>query len=539
MRTLVGAAIVITFPFLIFAADYSGSAFIVRDPIISDGGSRSTSNNFELYSGFGQTAIGTSTSSSFEIRSGFLYYPAKSVVTAIPGNEQVGMHWSPTTGASIYDVGQAATSGGSYTFTTVGNVFTATRANLTNDTIYYFIVKGKDASGNTIATSSEVSAKPISSYYGVKTKEYDTTVASSTTFYNLNGTTAAISLPVNVLSSGEAVLTSFYSLLKDAAVADKPLPSDKVAAGTFYNISFSKKIDESSVSSFDKSVTVTFTYTDADISGIDESTLAPYRWNGSTWVAISGSSVDTAANTVTMSTASFSNFGLMGTAPVSSPAPASVPPTGGGLLSLGAAIGGEGSAALSTMVILKSRAYPNAQLNVFEDGSVIRAPAADNNDKKTTPPEKKEEIKEPPKWGTPAEEEQLFLFPDKDIPEELVPLVSRDPSVADNKYFVSFFAVDKDTGVSFYEVEERPKVISWFTSAFTKSWTRAESPHVLSMQWWPTTVVVRAHDQAGNFAESTAEKPIHPVLLLIFAGMLVVDVIIRRNRFYFKKVKSS
>jgi hypothetical protein len=53
------------------------------------------------------------------------------------------------------------------------------------------------------------------------------------------------------------------------------------------------------------------------------------------------------------------------------------------LLSLGAAVyssgGGGGAAAPSTLVILKGRAYPNAQLNVFKDGSVVSAPVADKN----------------------------------------------------------------------------------------------------------------------------------------------------------------
>lgn len=44
------------FPIFLFATDYSGSTFIVRDPVISDGGSRSTSNNFELYSSMGALA---------------------------------------------------------------------------------------------------------------------------------------------------------------------------------------------------------------------------------------------------------------------------------------------------------------------------------------------------------------------------------------------------------------------------------------------------------------------------------------------------
>ena len=52
-------------PLFLSATDYTSSNFIVRDPVISDGGSRSTSNSFELYSSVGQIAAGTSTSSNF------------------------------------------------------------------------------------------------------------------------------------------------------------------------------------------------------------------------------------------------------------------------------------------------------------------------------------------------------------------------------------------------------------------------------------------------------------------------------------------
>lgn len=154
--------------------------------------------------------------------------------------------------------------------------------------------------------------------------------------------------------------------------------------------------------------------------------------------------------------------------------------------------------------------------------------------KKIVPPEtKKEETeeKEPPKEET----EQLFLLPDRDAPDEFIPLVSRDPRVADNNYFVSFFAVDKDTGVAFYEIEERPKIISWFTVAFNQLWTRAESPFVLRTQWWPTTVAVRAYDQAGNARESSVSKPAHP--LLIALGILIILAFV--GIFYAIKRKSS
>jgi hypothetical protein len=144
--------------------------------------------------------------------------------------------------------------------------------------------------------------------------------------------------------------------------------------------------------------------------------------------------------------------------------------------------------------------------------------------KKIAPPaEKKEEEKK----------EQLFLLPDKDAPDEFIPIVSRDPRVADNNYFVSFFAVDKDTGIAFYEIEERPKIILRLTAAFNKPWMRAESPYVLRMQWLPTTVTVRAFDQAGNMREGNASKPAHPIFIGIILGaiaaLLSIGYLIKRK----------
>ena len=57
------------------ATDYSGSSFIVRDPVISFIAGRATSTNFELYTSDGGSTTGESTSTNFTTRGGFLYFP--------------------------------------------------------------------------------------------------------------------------------------------------------------------------------------------------------------------------------------------------------------------------------------------------------------------------------------------------------------------------------------------------------------------------------------------------------------------------------
>ncbi len=129
---------------------------------------------------------------------------------------------------------------------------------------------------------------------------------------------------------------------------------------------------------------------------------------------------------------------------------------------------------------------------------------------------------------------------DKTAPESFTPLVSRHPLVADNRYFISFFAVDKDSGIDHYEVREEPFLISLFSNRFIRDWTRSETPYVLSIQWWASTVRVRAVDRAGNITEASAPKPFHPVLsggaLLLLIFFIFLDRLRRFRRQALRRV---
>lgn len=67
------------------AADYTSANFILRDPVVTVGGARSTSASFEYFSSTGQSVIGESTSATMIERAGFLYFTAPTVtVTPSP-----------------------------------------------------------------------------------------------------------------------------------------------------------------------------------------------------------------------------------------------------------------------------------------------------------------------------------------------------------------------------------------------------------------------------------------------------------------------
>ncbi|MDO8530142.1 MAG: hypothetical protein Q7S10_01935 [bacterium] len=65
---------------LLQAVDYSSSSFILRDPVITASGGRSTASSFTFFSSTGQIAPGESTSGSFKYKAGFLYFDETAVV---------------------------------------------------------------------------------------------------------------------------------------------------------------------------------------------------------------------------------------------------------------------------------------------------------------------------------------------------------------------------------------------------------------------------------------------------------------------------
>ena len=104
IRTLL-TALVSTFLFLTLAqaVDYQSTNFILRDPVITIEGGRSTSSSFEYLSSTGQTIIGENTSAGFIHRAGFLYFEEVSVAPP-----------TLTSGGGIFLAGQVTFSGRAY-----------------------------------------------------------------------------------------------------------------------------------------------------------------------------------------------------------------------------------------------------------------------------------------------------------------------------------------------------------------------------------------------------------------------------------------
>ncbi|MBI2474125.1 MAG: hypothetical protein HYV68_00315 [Candidatus Taylorbacteria bacterium] len=108
---------------------------------------------------------------------------------------------------------------------------------------------------------------------------------------------------------------------------------------------------------------------------------------------------------------------------------------------------------------------------------------------------------------------------DTEAPEFFVPLVAREASVLDNRYFVSFSAVDKHSGIQSYRVVESPFILRLFGLKTVHD--NAVTPVALKYQYWPSRVTVSATDKAGYSAEVTVSKSQDKYVLGIFGAALI------------------
>jgi len=106
--------------------------------------------------------------------------------------------------------------------------------------------------------------------------------------------------------------------------------------------------------------------------------------------------------------------------------------------------------------------------------------------------------------ATQQDEWSELISSDNQLPSDFVINLTRDDQNDDpafsGRYFITFSAVDKQSGIDHYEVMEEP-----FSEFYSFKWGRAdapwittESPYVLTDQSLNSTIRVKAVDKAGN-----------------------------------------
>jgi uncharacterized protein (DUF1800 family) len=82
-------------------------------------------------------------------------------LAATPGNNQVTLVWSASTGATGYSIGRATSSTGPYASVGESSSMSFTDTGVTNGTAYYYVVSASNATGSS-ANSPSVTATPVS-----------------------------------------------------------------------------------------------------------------------------------------------------------------------------------------------------------------------------------------------------------------------------------------------------------------------------------------------------------------------------------------
>ncbi|MFA6424438.1 MAG: fibronectin type III domain-containing protein, partial [Candidatus Magasanikbacteria bacterium] len=255
--------------------------------------------------------------------------PVVSSVVQNNNSNSATFAWSTNeVGSTIVEYGVTSSYGYSTTETDQATrvlAHSASLSNLLSCTKYFYQVKSNDFAHNAGSGSGSFTTDgcTASAEIVAQTGSEITTAAGGTLNFDYDSKTFSIVVPVGFSETDATFQIKQFASDAIFAVTSKPTGMLSVGSNVFDLKSFSTAT--TSVTSFDENISITMEYTDSEISGIDESTLTIYRYDGSNWYALDSCVVDTSANSVTCQTASFSIFGLFG-----QEAQAATTPTSGG-----------------------------------------------------------------------------------------------------------------------------------------------------------------------------------------------------------------
>ncbi|QQS22775.1 fibronectin type III domain-containing protein [bacterium] len=253
--------------------------------------------------------------------------PSISSVSATPGSNSASITWTTDeNSSSMVEYGLTSSYGTSTSEADTSPRVTSHTVNLTNLTscsTYYFRVKSNDAASN-LATGG------ANSFTTTGCAGSATVVTQSATSVN-NGTggtaqltsgSNGLELTIPMGAVGANATFQIKELDKTTVLANIGKPSGVNPVGLVFDLKSLTNLD-TPVTSFNSAITLTFSYQESDVAGINESALVVYRYNGVSWSPLSDCVVNTSANTITCTTTQFSVFSIFGS-----------PSVGGGLPSI-------------------------------------------------------------------------------------------------------------------------------------------------------------------------------------------------------------
>lgn len=238
-----------------------------------------------------------------------------SLVTSSPSTTSASVTWTTDEiSSSIVDYGLTSSYGSSTAESDTSprvNSHSVTISSILPCTTYHFRVRSKDAglneatgSDNTFTTTGCTGSATVIAQQTESISDATGGTASLTS----GGATLGIDIPAG--AAGADADFQIKQLDSSDALSETGSPSGfAIIDGYTYELKALSGVG-TSVSSFGSPITITISYQDSDVSGIDETTLVIYHYTGGSWHSLAPCTVDTVANTVTCDTSGFSFFGL-------------------------------------------------------------------------------------------------------------------------------------------------------------------------------------------------------------------------------------
>ncbi len=247
--------------------------------------------------------------------------PTPTAVTVVPTTSSATITWTTSVFASsrIF-FGPSIASSSSTPETNTSLEVTNPSIGLTGlpaCSLYYYEVVSKNSVYDT-ATSSVSSFTTAGCTGGAAVLATGTENITTTSGGTLTQGALKLTIPASFTGSSSSAVFQAKLLDPTTFFASAGAPSGKTRAGnTVFNL---KALTDTTttLTTFSAALTITLAYEASDISGLNESALLIYRYDGSGWSPLSGCSTNTSAKTITCTTTAFSDFAIFGTTASSS-----------------------------------------------------------------------------------------------------------------------------------------------------------------------------------------------------------------------------
>lgn len=198
-------------------------------------------------------------------------------------------------------------------------------------TTYHYKVTSIDSSSNTGNSSDQTFITTGCSANDVPTNTTSNSVTASSggsTSLTESGNLLTVNAPSNFTASASAVVIQIKAQSGATVLGSlgRPTTVPREVGSIVFDV---KAIINSTtiLDSFDAPVTISYQYSDADVSGLDESSFWLYHYHNGSWTALDSCTVTLASNTISCTASSFSVFGLFGKAQNSSGSSSSSDPS--------------------------------------------------------------------------------------------------------------------------------------------------------------------------------------------------------------------